>query len=93
MLDIFAHIDTTNLTVRELDLWVKKAKDDDFIIVSAEKNNNLEKAINCFFHININDDNKFRCIYIPLQEESLLLPPLYEEMWNLADFKKIFFLI
>ncbi|MCU5385012.1 ThiF family adenylyltransferase, partial [Bacillus cereus] len=26
--------------------------------------------------------------YIPLQEESLLLPPLNEEMWNLADFKK-----
>lgn len=88
VLDIFAHIDTTNPTVRELDLWSTKAKNDDFIIVSAEKNHNLENVISCFFHINVNDDNKFRCIYIPLKEESLLLPPLNEEMWNLADFKK-----
>ncbi|WP_406878759.1 ThiF family adenylyltransferase [Bacillus cereus] len=91
MLDIFAHIDTTNSIVRELDLWSTKAKNDDVIIVSAEKNHSLEKVISRFFHINVNEANNFRCIYIPLKEGTLLLPPLNDETWDFADWKKSVF--
>ena len=87
LLKIYAHIDTTNSTVRELNLWNKKADNDDFIVIAAEKNHSLEKVINRIFHINVDTANKYRCIYIPLEEGTFLLPPINEEKWDFGDLK------
>jgi molybdopterin-synthase adenylyltransferase len=84
---IYAHIDTTNSMLRELNLWNKKADNDEFIIVATEKKDPLEKVINHIFHMDVNKASRFRCLYIPLKEGTFMLPPLNEEKWDFADLK------
>jgi molybdopterin-synthase adenylyltransferase len=87
-LDIYAHIDTTNSTLRELNLWNKKLKNDDFIFVAAEKNDSLEKVISRIFHMDVDKASMYRCLYIPLKDDTFLLPPLIGEKWDFGDLKR-----
>lgn len=90
-LNIYAHIDTTNSKLRELDLWNKSAENDNFIIVAAEKRESLEKVISRIFHIDVDKATKYRCLYIPLKEGTFLLPTLNEEKWDFGDLKNNIF--
>jgi molybdopterin-synthase adenylyltransferase len=91
LLNIYAHIDTTNTKLRELELWNKPAENDNFIVVAAEKRDSLEKVISRIFHIDVDNANKYRCLYIPLKKGTFLLPPINEEKWDFGDLKNNIF--
>ena len=88
-LDIYAHIDTSNERVRELNLWSKNIPENDFFIAASEKKDDiesLEKLVKHLFKIDISNANKFRCFYIPLKEGTFLIPPL-DEKWSFSELK------
>lgn len=91
LLNIYAHIDTTNSKLRELDLWNKQVENDNFIVIAAEKRDSLEKVISRIFHINVDKTSKYRCLYIPLVEGTFLLPPINEEKWDFGDLRNNIF--
>lgn len=91
ILNIYAHIDTTNSKLRELDLWNRPAENDNFIVVATEKRDSLEKVISRIFHIDVDKATKYRCLYIPLVEGTFLLPPINEEKWDFGDLKNNIF--
>lgn len=88
-LNIYAHIDTSNTKLRELDLWwYRKQSDYDYsIIIGAEKFQSIEKAIKGIFHIDVKNSNKYRCIYFPLNEGTVISPPVDGEVWGFSELK------
>ncbi len=86
--NIYAHIDTENLKLRELDLWKKEVGDKHLTFIAAERNRSLENVIKQVFHLDIKETDKFRCIYFPLQKGSFIAPPLDFEMWNFTTLKE-----
>jgi molybdopterin-synthase adenylyltransferase len=88
-LTIYAHIDTTETTVRELDLWSTKV-DKKFLKVAAEKTGKLIETINIVFGLDVKKATKYRCLYIPLKEGTFLMPPLNSE-WSFAELKNNIF--
>jgi molybdopterin-synthase adenylyltransferase len=82
---IYAHIDTTVPTIRELNLWSTRV-DKKYLKVAAEKEESLDKTIDIVFGLDVGKATKYRCIYIPLKEGTFLLPPLNGE-WSLAELK------
>ncbi|MDM5196529.1 ThiF family adenylyltransferase [Fictibacillus enclensis] len=83
----YASIDTHNKNVRELDLWVKDLGKQVFV-VCHEKGTHSEKTIEQIFHIDLNGALKYRCVYFPLQEGTLLIPPTESKQWDYSTFKK-----
>ncbi|MCM3393720.1 ThiF family adenylyltransferase [Cytobacillus oceanisediminis] len=87
ILDIYAHINTSNENVRELNLWSKKTPNgEDFFIVASEKKDNIEDIIKRIFHIDISDAIKYRCFYLPIKEGAFLIPPI-DEKWSFSELK------
>lgn len=84
-LTIYAHIDTTETTLREVDLWSKKV-DEDFLMVAAEKTVRIEDVIQSIFGLDIKIATKYRCLYVPLKEGTFLLPPINSD-WSFAELK------
>ncbi|WP_158700727.1 ThiF family adenylyltransferase [Bacillus paralicheniformis] len=82
---IYAYIDTTEITVRELDLWSTKV-DKKYLKVAAEKTKTLEETIDIVFGLDVKKATKYRCLYIPLKEGTFLLPPLNGE-WSFVELK------
>jgi molybdopterin-synthase adenylyltransferase len=91
LLNIYAHIDTTNTKLRELNLWNKPVENNNFIVIAAEKRDSLEKVISQIFHIEVDKATKYRCLYIPLEEGTFLLPPINEKKWDFGDLKNNIF--
>ncbi|QWG38890.1 hypothetical protein EXW35_10705 [Bacillus mycoides] len=85
---IYAHIDTENLKLRELNLWKKEVGDKHLTFIAAEKNRPIENVIKQVFHLDIKETNKFRCIYFPLRKGSFITPPLDFEMWDFTTLKE-----
>ncbi|WP_256228082.1 hypothetical protein [Fictibacillus sp. WQ 8-8] len=48
----------------------------------------MESAIQQIFHINVKDAKKYRCIYLPLKDGTLLSPPDPENKWDFTVFKR-----
>lgn len=87
---IYGAIDTDNYNVREINLWCETSESN-FTIVASEKNiKNTEVIMNTLFHIDIYQEEKFRCIYIPLKHGTSILPPAAEEEWDYSFVKNIF---
>lgn len=84
-LTIYAYIDTTETTLREVDLWSTKV-DKKHLMIAAEKAVGLEDTIQSIFGLDINKATKCRCLYIPLNEGTFLIPPLNKE-WSFAELK------
>ena len=84
-LTIYAHIDTTETTLREVDLWSKKV-DEKYLMVATEKTVISEDVIQNIFGLDIKKANKYRCLYVPLNEGTFLLPPVNSE-WSFAELK------
>jgi molybdopterin-synthase adenylyltransferase len=84
-LTIYAHIDTTLPTVRELNLWSMKL-DKKVLKVAAEKVESLGGTIDMVFGLDVKKTVKYRCIYIPLKEGTFLLPPINKK-WNFSELK------
>ncbi|MBX0351294.1 MULTISPECIES: ThiF family adenylyltransferase [Bacillus cereus group] len=89
--NIYAHIDTENLKLRELNLWQKDIEGKQLTFIAAERNQPIENVIKQVFHIEIKESNKFRCIYFPLQKGSFIKPPLNFEMWDFVTLKENIF--
>ncbi|SEO90388.1 E2 family protein B [Amphibacillus marinus] len=91
LLDItfLAHIDTTNAKVRAMNLWFENIEEGPNIIISAEKNEDLDNTINNLFHVDVSKATKYRCIYIPLKKNTFLLPPHQSKEWDLNELKSI----
>lgn len=85
---LYGAIDTDNNNTREIDLWLD-SWDKSFLIASEKSLKNAEKAIKTIFHIDINQQKKYRCIYIPLIDTSIL-PPESAEEWGYSYVKNIF---
>lgn len=87
---VYGAIDTNNHNVREINLWCETSESN-FTIVASEKNIKGTKAIiNTLFHIDIHQEEKYRCIYIPLKRDTSILPPANEEEWDYSVVKSIF---
>ncbi|WP_349409335.1 ThiF family adenylyltransferase [Pseudalkalibacillus sp. SCS-8] len=87
---LYSHIDTKNQTVRMLELWWNKLKEDSSLLIAGEKNQPLKQVIKKVFHIDIDKADRYRCIYFPLNPETFLKPPIKEE-WNFKTLKDIIF--
>lgn len=94
-LDVYAHIDTSKTNVRELNLWSNKVSNSkeinkSMLFVSTEKKRSIKEIVERFFHINLNNAIKYRCLYIPLKEGASIFPPV-DRNWGFIDLKnKIF---
>ncbi|MCG0590108.1 ThiF family adenylyltransferase [Bacillus velezensis] len=89
--NIYAHIDTENLKLRELDLWKGDVGGKQLTFIAAERNHPIENVVKQVFHLDIKDSDKFRCIYFPLKKGSLVIPPLNSEMWDFTTLKENIF--
>lgn len=83
---IYAHIDTTETSLRELDLWSTKVNKEKYLEVAVEKNEKLEDVINIIFGIDVKRAIKYRCLYMPLKEGTFLFPPTNSE-WSFTELK------
>lgn len=89
--NIYAHIDTENLRLRELTLWQKTVNDKQLVYIAAEKNQPVENAIKQLFHIDTKKVKKYRCIYFPLEKGAFIEPPANYEMWDFTTLKNNIF--
>lgn len=78
-------IDEKMDTVRELDVYIMKK--DNMAYFICEKNYNPDHYLQTVFHQNRKELIKKRCIYIPLQQGSFIIPPKNTEFWDLNTFK------
>lgn len=85
---LHAAIDTDNRNIREIDLWM--GKENNPILIASEKGlKNVNEIIKTIFHFDINQQRKYRCVYIPLKDSSIL-PPTESKEWDYSHVKNIF---
>lgn len=92
IIDIHAHIDTSDFKVRELNCWRRKNESEELIFVASEKSATAVQAANQIFHTNLIDAQRYRCIYFPLAKGTFLLPPLREDDWSFGTLKSNIFM-
>ncbi|GAM14274.1 ThiF family adenylyltransferase [Mesobacillus selenatarsenatis] len=85
---LFGNINTELNYVRQLDFWVVPVEEG-LAMIAMEKEEGLTRVVESLFKVNIKDGHKVRCIYLPLEREPLLLPPLYGELWDFKMLKEV----
>lgn len=86
--EIYGAIDTDNKSIREVNFWV--GSENNAPLIASEKNlNNTDNIVKNLFHIDINQQYRRRCIYIPLNS-SFIYPPESREDWDYSYVKSLF---
>jgi molybdopterin-synthase adenylyltransferase len=87
VMDLYAHIDTSNKLVRLLDLF-QFVTGDKRLVIAGERNAGLSLPLKQLFHLDIKNGKRSRCLYFPLKRNTFLKPPQYNDSWDYSTVKE-----
>lgn len=87
ILSIFGLIDTANTQVRELDLWGIPLGET-HLVIAAERGKPLQHVTNQLFNVNLNEGVRYRCLFLPLQNNTFIMPPDFNSTWDIVKLRE-----